>query len=77
MAYGSPIGRVCGSLIFMLLVLGQEQSAVPIPITDYALAGISCAAVQSRLIGGSGQVWSGRTVGVGSNCLEHPYCIHI
>eukprot|EP00913_Durusdinium_trenchii_P026481 g24847.t1 len=38
----------------MLLVLGQEQSAVPIPITDYALAGISCAAVQSRLIGGPG-----------------------
>ncbi|CAK9064291.1 unnamed protein product [Durusdinium trenchii] len=35
-------------------VFKKEQSAVPIPITDYALAGISCAAVQSRLIGGPG-----------------------
>ena len=30
----------------------QEKNGIPIPITDYALAGISCAAVQSKRIGG-------------------------
>ena len=30
----------------------QEKNGIPIPITDYALASISCAAVQSKRIGG-------------------------
>eukprot|EP00434_Breviolum_minutum_P000012 symbB.v1.2.000009.t1/scaffold5.1/size591573/9 len=33
-------------------ILTKEKNGIPIPITDYALAGISCAAVQSKRIGG-------------------------
>ncbi|CAL1127610.1 unnamed protein product [Cladocopium goreaui] len=35
-------------------VFTKEQDRVQLPITDYALAAISCAAVHSRRAGGSG-----------------------
>eukprot|EP00435_Cladocopium_sp_Y103_P035858 s2174_g9.t1 len=35
-------------------VFTKEQDRIHLPIADYALAGISCAAVHSRRAGGSG-----------------------